>query len=201
MAIGQRTETFLAAFLSCWLCTFILSVGDAGCICPDTFSIISLMTSDSKNRCYHPSDAHPAIPIQSNAPLPQDELPVKVCEPSTKKVNRAFARREISVFNADDVIKEVDKNAARVFGKAILDKVCHTPFDGLPSLKGDFDSLYATILQRSVDVTPLKSKVEGLIKQACKLDEASHRLNTEGEAKMAELKHIESRHQELLKEL
>ncbi|KAJ8441459.1 hypothetical protein Cgig2_008720 [Carnegiea gigantea] len=110
----------------------------------------------------------------------------------------------ISVFNAEVVIREVDKNAARVFGKAILDKVCRTPFDGLPSLKGDFDNLYATILQRDVDITPLESKVEGLIKQACKLDEASHRLNTEGahyEAKTAELKHVESRRQELLKEL
>ncbi|KAJ8421805.1 hypothetical protein Cgig2_016543 [Carnegiea gigantea] len=137
----------------------------------------------------------------------------------------------ISVFNVEVVIKEVDKNAARVFSKAILDKVCRILFDGLPSLKGDFDSLYATILQRGVDVTLLESKVKGLIKQACdfkelqqsysgrtsaeehdtcrmevqgKLDEASHQLNTEGahyEAKTAELKHVESRHQELLKEL
>jgi len=96
--------------------------------------------------------------------------------------------------------------------------VSHTPFDGLPSLKGNFDSLYVTILQRSVKVTPLESKVEGLIKQAldfkdmqqsyfartlaeehdscrmevqCKLDEASCQLNTGGvhyEAKTAELK-------------
>ncbi|KAJ8422335.1 hypothetical protein Cgig2_015890 [Carnegiea gigantea] len=129
----------------------------------------------------------------------------------------------IFVFNVEAVIKEVDK--------AILDKVCCTPFDGLPSLKGNFDSLYATILQRGVHVTPLESKVEGLIKQVCdfkdlqqsysgrtaakehdtcrmevqgKLDEASRWLNTKGahyEAKMVELKHVESRRQELLKEL
>ncbi|KAJ8435738.1 LOW QUALITY PROTEIN: hypothetical protein Cgig2_003160 [Carnegiea gigantea] len=143
---------------------------------------------------------------------------------------------EISIFNADAVIKEadavikeVDKNAARVFGKAILDKVSRTPFDGLPSLKGDFDSLYATILQKNIDVTPLESKVEGLIKQACdfkdlqqsysgrtsaknmifvtwrcKLDEASGQLNIEGthyEAKTTELKQVELRHEELLREL
>ena len=124
---------------------------------------------------------------------------------------------------ADLIIKEVDKNAARVFGKAILNKVCHTPFDVLASRKGDFDSLYANILQRGVEVTPFESKVEGLIKQACdfkdlqqsysgrtsaeeydtchmevqgKLDEASRRLNTEGahyEVKTAKLKHVESR--------
>ncbi|KAJ8434488.1 LOW QUALITY PROTEIN: hypothetical protein Cgig2_021444 [Carnegiea gigantea] len=47
----------------------------------------------------------------------------------------------ISIFNVDALIKEVDKNGARVFGKAILDKMSHTPFDGLPSLKGNFDSL------------------------------------------------------------
>ncbi|KAJ8428075.1 hypothetical protein Cgig2_006798 [Carnegiea gigantea] len=52
----------------------------------------------------------------------------------------------ISIFNAITIMKEVDKNAARVFGKAILDKVSRFPFYGLPSLKGDFDNLYATIL-------------------------------------------------------
>ncbi|KAJ8427024.1 hypothetical protein Cgig2_001047 [Carnegiea gigantea] len=258
----------------------------------------------------------PAIPIQSIAPLPQDELPVEVCEPSTQKVtelppegaeniidildaepnpiecmgesddvnfkeglahiplpsgsqcfpsvgcipsfgkdlfdsrSRLVSSRGvcspdddevesirkvnahspvpcpqrplkvpqggISVFDADAFIKEVDKNAARVLGKAILDKVCRTLFDRLPSLRGDFDSLYATILQRGVD-----SRVEGLIRQACdfkdlqqsysgrisaeehnnccmevqgKLDEASRQVNTEGthyEAKAAELKHKE----------
>ncbi|KAJ8434262.1 hypothetical protein Cgig2_010472 [Carnegiea gigantea] len=45
VAIGQRTETFLAAFLSCWLCMVILPVRDAGCIHPGTFSIASLMAS------------------------------------------------------------------------------------------------------------------------------------------------------------
>ena len=73
----------------------------------------------------------------------------------------------ISVFNPDAVMKEVDKNATWVFGKIILDKVCCTPFNGLSSLRGDFDGLYATILQKGIDVTLLESKVEGLTKQAC----------------------------------
>ncbi|KAJ8441461.1 hypothetical protein Cgig2_008722 [Carnegiea gigantea] len=477
VATGQRTETFLAAFLSCWLCTFILPVRDAGCIRPGTFSIASLMASgvgyclptavvasiykginelsrsshpgrggghfpthflyawlaknfdayelvgepssspgmvkfsglgraksfqpeearelidSGRGFCWHSPHANgskrkrsdlsdtniskdegklkpklkiirsgrpmepfvpviengssrveipgidvgtlampiPAIPIQSIAPLPQDEPPVEVCEPSTQKVtelppegaenimdildaepnpiecmgesddvnfkeglahiplpsgsqcfpsvgcipsfgkdlfdsrSRLVSSRGvcppdddvveyirkvnahspvprpqrplkvpqggISVFDADAFIKEVDKNAARVLGKAILDKVCRTPFDRLPSLRGDFDSLYATILQRGVDVTPLESRVEGLIRQACdfkdlqqsysgrisaeehnncrmevqgKLDEASRQVNIEGthyKAKAAELKHVESRRQELLKEL
>ncbi|KAJ8436193.1 hypothetical protein Cgig2_006880 [Carnegiea gigantea] len=68
----------------------------------------------------------------------------------------------VSTFNADVIIKEVDKNVAHVFGKAILNKVSCTPFDGLPSLKGDSDSLYATILQTG------------------KLDKAFRQLNTEG---------------------
>jgi len=75
----------------------------------------------------------------------------------------------ISVFNANTVIKVVDKNAPQVVGKAILDKVCRTSFDGLPSLKGDFDRLYDTIFQRGVNVTLLGSKVERLIKKACDL--------------------------------
>jgi len=45
VAIGQRTETFLAAFLSYWLCTFIFPVRDASCIRPGTFSVASFMAS------------------------------------------------------------------------------------------------------------------------------------------------------------
>ena len=45
VAIGQRTETFLAAFLSCWLCTFVLPIRDAGCAHPSTFSVASFMAS------------------------------------------------------------------------------------------------------------------------------------------------------------
>ncbi|KAJ8425344.1 hypothetical protein Cgig2_000649 [Carnegiea gigantea] len=45
VAIGQRTETFLTAFLFCWLCVFILLVRDTGCIRPDTFSVTSFMAS------------------------------------------------------------------------------------------------------------------------------------------------------------
>jgi len=40
---GEHTETFLAAFLSCWLCLFILPVRDAGCIRPGTFLVPSSM--------------------------------------------------------------------------------------------------------------------------------------------------------------
>ncbi|KAJ8437552.1 hypothetical protein Cgig2_017905 [Carnegiea gigantea] len=112
----------------------------------------------------------------------------------------------VFIFNVDAIIKEVGKNATRLFDQVILEKVSCTPFDGLHSLKGDFDSLYATILQRGVDVTPLENKVEGLIRhvydlkvlQKCysevqgKLD-ASQRLNTVGiryEAIVAELKQV-----------
>ena len=57
--------------------------------------------------------------------------------------------------NVDRAIKEVHKNVAHAFDQAILNKVSRTPFDGLHSVKGDFDSFYATILQRGIDVTPL----------------------------------------------
>jgi len=40
---GELTETFLPAFLSCWLCLFILPVKDAGCIRPETFLVASSM--------------------------------------------------------------------------------------------------------------------------------------------------------------
>jgi len=51
-------------------------------------------------------------------------------------------------FNVDAVIKEVDENATRVFNQAIFYKVSRTPIDRLPSLKGDFDSLYAIIVKK-----------------------------------------------------
>ena len=34
-----------------------------------------------------------------------------------------------------------------MLGQTIPDKVFHTPFDGLPSLKSDFDNLYAIIFK------------------------------------------------------
>ncbi|KAJ8426173.1 hypothetical protein Cgig2_021027 [Carnegiea gigantea] len=40
---GERVETFLTAFLSCWLCLFALPVRDAGGICPGNFSVASSM--------------------------------------------------------------------------------------------------------------------------------------------------------------
>ncbi|KAJ8441760.1 hypothetical protein Cgig2_009189 [Carnegiea gigantea] len=133
--------------------------------------------------------------VNAPSPVPRPQRPLRA------------PQWEISILNTDALIKDVDKNAVWVFEKAILDKVS------------------------CVDVTPLESKVEGLTKQACnfkdlqhsysgrtsaeeydschmelqgKLDEASHRLNTEGahyKPKAAELKQVESTLEELLKEL
>ena len=41
MPRGERTETFPVAFLSCWLCLFVLPVRGAGCTRPGTFSVAS----------------------------------------------------------------------------------------------------------------------------------------------------------------
>ncbi|KAJ8420953.1 hypothetical protein Cgig2_010782 [Carnegiea gigantea] len=43
MPKGEQTETFLTAFLLCWLCLFLFPVKDAGCIHPGTFSVASSM--------------------------------------------------------------------------------------------------------------------------------------------------------------
>ncbi|KAJ8444139.1 hypothetical protein Cgig2_029914 [Carnegiea gigantea] len=123
---------------------------------------------DSQGVCSPDDDEVESI-LRVNAPLsvPHPQCPLR--EP----------QGGISIFNADVVIKEVDKNAARVFGKAILDK----SYSGRTSAE-EHDSY----------------RMEG----QGKLDEASHLLSTEGahyEAKIAELNHVESRHQELLKEL
>ena len=41
--IGEHTKTFLAAFVSCWLCLFVITVRDAACIHPGTISVASSM--------------------------------------------------------------------------------------------------------------------------------------------------------------
>ncbi|KAJ8429010.1 LOW QUALITY PROTEIN: hypothetical protein Cgig2_012708 [Carnegiea gigantea] len=64
-------------------------------------------------------------------------------------------------FNDDVIIKEVDENVAQMIGQAI---VSCTALDGLHTVDGDFNSLYAFILQKGLDITPLKNKAEGLIK-------------------------------------
>ncbi|KAJ8428083.1 hypothetical protein Cgig2_025392 [Carnegiea gigantea] len=75
----------------------------------------------------------------------------------------------VFVINVDAIIKGIDKNAARMFDEAILHKLSRTPFDGLPSLEGDFDGLYGIVLQRDIGIIALQSKIEGLIKQVCNL--------------------------------
>ncbi|KAJ8426500.1 hypothetical protein Cgig2_020470 [Carnegiea gigantea] len=73
------------------------------------------------------------------------------------------ASQDVSVFNVDAIIREVNKNRARMTVQVILDKVFRTPFERLHYLKGEFDSLYNLINERGGDATPLKDKVERLI--------------------------------------
>ncbi|KAJ8425986.1 hypothetical protein Cgig2_009493 [Carnegiea gigantea] len=166
-----------------------------------------------------PTPPIPTIPMQSIAPLPEDKLPIGVCEPSTEKVielpqkdlfdsgSRLDGSKDVCCLD-DDEIKSIHRASAASL-------VSRTPFDGLPSLKGDFDKLYATILQKGVDITPLETKSYSSRTSAeehdnrrmevqGKFDEASRWLNTESahyEAKATELKQVELRRKELLKEL
>ncbi|PIN21569.1 hypothetical protein CDL12_05726 [Handroanthus impetiginosus] len=43
-----RDETYLAAYLACWLCTFVLSIDDVGSIRPTTFKIARMMATGRK---------------------------------------------------------------------------------------------------------------------------------------------------------
>jgi len=55
MPRGERTETFFAAFPSCWLWLFILLVRDAGCIRPKSFSVPSSMEGGQTYSLLRPS--------------------------------------------------------------------------------------------------------------------------------------------------
>ena len=92
---------------------------------------------DGSKGIYSPNDDEAESIRIANAPslVPHPQCPLRAPQGG------------IFIFNTNAVIKEVDKNATRVFGKAVLDNVSRTPFDGLPSPKEDFDSLYVTILQ------------------------------------------------------
>ncbi|KAJ8443564.1 LOW QUALITY PROTEIN: hypothetical protein Cgig2_020651 [Carnegiea gigantea] len=76
------------------------------------------------------------------------------------------ASQDVSVFNIDAVIREVNKSRARMIGQVVLDKVFCAPFKMLHCHKGEFNNLYDLINKRGGDATPLKSKVERLIHQA-----------------------------------
>jgi len=135
---------------------------------------------------------------------------------------RPGASQDVSVFNIDAIIGEVNKSGAQMTGQVILDKVLCTLFERLHCLKGEFDSRYDLINERGADGTPLKNKVESLIQQANnlkdlqesysdrmtskvqeshrieigrKLDEATNRLNAEDtryNAMKAKLEQVES---------
>ncbi|KAJ8432128.1 hypothetical protein Cgig2_027710 [Carnegiea gigantea] len=137
-----------------------------------------------------------------------------ICTPNND--DEAEASQDVSVFNVDTVIREVNKSGTRMTGQVILDKVFYTPFERLHYLKGEFDSLYDLINERGGDATPLKNKVERPIHQACdlkdlcrieagsKLNEASHQFETEStryNALKDKLGQVDSRCEELLKEL
>ncbi|KAJ8425548.1 hypothetical protein Cgig2_032885 [Carnegiea gigantea] len=98
---------------------------------------------------------------------------------------------------------QVDKNAPGVFGKAILDKVSHSPFDRLPSLKGDFDSLYAAILQSVINVLLQRARLKGLIRQACDFQDYNRATLVKHPLKnmIVIAWRLNWRHEELLKEL
>ncbi|KAJ8431972.1 hypothetical protein Cgig2_026998 [Carnegiea gigantea] len=91
-------------------------------------------------------------------------------------------------FIVDFVIKEVDKCAALVFDQAILDKVSHTPFNGILSLQANLKNLYTIILQRGSYSyrTTIEEKDRYCIEAQSKLDEASQWLS----AKVAHYKAV-----------
>ncbi|KAJ8422461.1 hypothetical protein Cgig2_011973 [Carnegiea gigantea] len=187
-----------------------------------------------------PSGSHYFPSIEHLSSLGQDFLGNDDEAESTPKVDApqvlppprlSRATLDVSVFNVDVVIREVNKSGARMTGQVTLDKVLRTPFERLYCLKGEFDSLYDLIHERGGDATPLKNKVERLVHQACdlkdlqesysdrmtvevresrrvevgsKLDAASHQLDAEiarYNVLKAKLGEVDSRREEMLKEL
>ncbi|KAJ8438376.1 LOW QUALITY PROTEIN: hypothetical protein Cgig2_006294 [Carnegiea gigantea] len=135
-----------------------------------------LCLNDSKSICT-PNDDDEAV-LTPLADTPRVPPPLR---PSR-------ASQDVSVFDIDAVIREVNKSRARMTAQVIMDKVFHTPFERLHCVKGDFDSLYNLINARGGDATPLKNKVEKLIHQACDLKDLQ---NSYSEGMITESRHIE----------
>jgi len=95
-----------------------------------------------------------------------DSFPKLVAPQVPPLQHRPRASQDVSIFNVNAVIREVNKSGAWMTGQVIIDKVLRSPFERLHCLKGEFDSLYDLINDREADATPLKNKVEKLIQQA-----------------------------------
>ncbi|KAJ8444757.1 hypothetical protein Cgig2_033765 [Carnegiea gigantea] len=108
--------------------------------------------------------------------VPKVNTPLVSCQPHPLRAPQG----DVSVFNVDAIIKEVDTNAAWVFAQGILDKA-----HNLKDLYKSYSGLMTTDEQDSRHI-----------------EEASQLLNMEGtryEAIAARIKQVESRHKELLK--
>ncbi|KAJ8422372.1 hypothetical protein Cgig2_006442 [Carnegiea gigantea] len=118
------------------------------------------------------------------------------CFPS---IDPLRASQDVSVFNIDAVIREVNKSGAKTTSQVILDK---------------FDNLYDLINEREGNATLSKNKVERLIHQLLRpndcrevgsqLNDASHQLdaeNTHYKELKAKLGQVASRIEELQKDL
>ena len=77
-----------------------------------------------------------------------DSIPKLVAPQVPPLQHRPRASQDVSIFNVDAVIREVNKSGAWMTGQVIIDKVLRTPFERLHCLKGEFDSLYDLINER-----------------------------------------------------
>ncbi|KAJ8426366.1 hypothetical protein Cgig2_001892 [Carnegiea gigantea] len=88
------------------------------------------------------------------------------------------ASQDVSVFNVDALIREVNKSGAQATGQAILDRVVCTPFERLRYLKGELIAFTTSSVKEELDTQRI-------------------RYNT----LKAKLGQVDSRRKELLKEL
>ncbi|KAJ8429737.1 hypothetical protein Cgig2_023126 [Carnegiea gigantea] len=103
----------------------------------------------------------------------------------------------VFIFNADAVIKEVDKNASWVFNQSILDKMSDTPYNGLYCPKGKHATLRSyrratpvkQLLKSQIVVVQgykVESRCEELLKELQLLEDQKKNLNSQ----LASSKHL-----------
>ena len=130
----------------------------SGSYCFPSIEHLSSLRQDSLVNDLCPNDSKSVCTLSDNDEV--ESIPKAIAPQVPPPQRRPRASQDVSLFSVDAVIREVNKSEARMTGQVILDKVFHTPFEGLHYLNGEFDILYDLINERGSDETPLKNKVK-----------------------------------------
>ncbi|XP_056683857.1 uncharacterized protein [Spinacia oleracea] len=127
---AHHRQTYLAAFLSCWLCAFVLPVSDLGCIRPGSFKPASFLASGKETSLAIPvlASIYHGLSKISNSPTPgkhRESFPAQYVYAWTAKYFRSHhvvtydfvGAPLVGIQGLDSVIKSPDAKSLVSSGK------------------------------------------------------------------------------------